>query len=458
MDCLGTQDCKRPSTKLQKSNMEQSPLKNVFVVSVGFLLIFVAFGGLQTLQSSLNPSGGLGAVSLSVTYGGQIFSAAVFTPSVINKFGCKWTMIFVTCFYIIYTLANFYPRWYTLVPASVLLGLGGSPFWTAKCTYLTFTARRYALRSGKKDMHVINQYFGIFFFVFQSSRIWGNLISSLVLNLAQPNDEKIWNNTDCGASESLLFTGNLNEIAGNLSEHNVSSNQTSSSPPPPSNIVVYIIFGVYVACGLIALLLVAVFLDPIDHQTENKNADCHENFYTPFLETMKQLQDERQCLLIPITVYSGIVQGFILSDYTKSYVTCALGMQYVGYVIIVYGTTASIFSYVFGKLSKYVKRISFFISAMVINISSIAALFTWRPHDYQLGVFFVFSGLWGIADAVWQTLLNGKYFTNHKPAWKIFHTSGGILKEAMASSSKAIGTKKLKKTQHTLEKKIEEEP
>ncbi|KAM4025290.1 protein unc-93 homolog A-like [Anomaloglossus baeobatrachus] len=389
--------------------MELSHLKNIFVVSVGFLLIFVAFGGLQTLQSSLNPSGGLGAVSLSVIYGGQICSAAVFTPFVINKFGCKWTLTIVTGLYITYTLANFYPRWYTLMPASVMLGLGASPFWAAKCTYLTVSARQHALKSDKKDIHVINQYFGIFFFVFQTSRIWGNLISSLVFNLAQPNDEAIWNNTDCGASEALLLTGNWSQITGKVSEQIGNWSQTSTSPSHPSKALVYIILGVYVACGLLAMLLITIFLDPIDQQIENTNAGYHEDFWAPFLATVQHLQDRRQCLLIPLTVYSGIIQGFILSDYTKSYVTCCLGMRYVGYVIIVYGVTASIFSYVFGKLSQYIKRIYFFTSAMVINISSIAALFIWRPHHYQLGVFFAFSGLWGIADAVWQTLLNSFY-------------------------------------------------
>ncbi|XP_066452238.1 protein unc-93 homolog A-like isoform X2 [Eleutherodactylus coqui] len=386
--------------------MDLRHLKNIFIISVGFLLIFIAFGSLQTLQSSLNPSGGLGAVSLSVMYGGQILSAAVFTPFVIKKLGCKWTLAVATCLYIIYTLANFFPRWYTLIPASVLLGLGATPFWTAKCIYLTVSARRHALNSGNKDMHVINQYFGIFFFVFQSSRIWGNLVSSLLLNFAQRNAETIENNTDCGASEPLLLSsGNWNQTVGNLSEQSGNWSQTSYSPSQPF-MLVYIILGVYAACGLLALLLITVFLDPLDHQTEKTNEGLHENFWTPFLATIKHLQDKRQCLLIPLTVYSGIVQGFILSDYTKSYVTCSLGMQYVGYVIIIYGVTASIFSYVFGKLTVYIKRISFFSAAMIINISSIAALFIWKPHRYQLGVFFVFTGLWGTADAVWQTLLN----------------------------------------------------
>lgn len=37
-----------------------------------------------------------------------------------------------------------------------------------------------AAKESKKGPDVINQYFGIFFFIFQSSAVWGNLMSSLI--------------------------------------------------------------------------------------------------------------------------------------------------------------------------------------------------------------------------------------------------------------------------------------
>ncbi|XP_075453043.1 protein unc-93 homolog A-like [Ascaphus truei] len=379
--------------------MEISHLKNIFVVAFGFLLIFIAFGGLQTLQSSLNPYGGLGVVSLSVIYGSQILSAILLAPFVTRKIGCKWTIVISMCCYITCTLANFYPKWYTLIPSSVIVGLGGSSFWTAKCTYITVSATQYAEKAGKIKMHMINQYFGIFFLIFQSSRIWGNLISSLILNLAHGKDViKHWNYTDCGAGDSpgILIT------SGNLSESESESTQ-------PSHLLIYTILGIYTVCGVLAVLLVIVFLDPIDLQHENTKVESPQYVWTPFLVTLKHLQDKRQCLLIPLTIYTGIEQGFILSDYTKSYVTCTLGIQFVGYVIISFGATTSICSYLFGKLSQYAGRIVFFMLAAVTNVICIAALFLWKPHPDQLGVFFVFSGIWGIGDAVWQTLMNALY-------------------------------------------------
>ena len=75
---------------------------------------------------------------------------------------------------------SYLPHRYTLIPTSVILGLGGSTLWSAKCAYLTITGNLQAAQDGRKGSDVINQYFGIFFFIFQSSAVWGNLMSSLI--------------------------------------------------------------------------------------------------------------------------------------------------------------------------------------------------------------------------------------------------------------------------------------
>ena len=71
---------------------------------------------------------------------------------------------------------------YTLIPTSVLLGLGAAPLWSAQCTYITIMGNLQAQKEGKLAKDVVNQYFGLFFLIFQSSGMWGNLISSLVFS------------------------------------------------------------------------------------------------------------------------------------------------------------------------------------------------------------------------------------------------------------------------------------
>lgn len=76
------------------------------------------------------------------------------------------------------------PCRYTLVPTSVLLGLGAAPLWSAQGTYLTTVGTAHAEKTGQAGRDVVSRYFGVFFLVFQSSGVWGNLISSLVFGQA----------------------------------------------------------------------------------------------------------------------------------------------------------------------------------------------------------------------------------------------------------------------------------
>lgn len=103
----------------------------------------------------------------------------------------------------------------------------------------------------------------------------------------------------------------------------------------------------------------------------------------------------------------------------QNYVTCALGIHYVGFVMICFGATNSLCSFAFGRLAQYTGRIALFSLAAVTNLGCFLGLLYWKPHPDQLGVFFVFPALWGMADAVWQTQTNALYgilFAEHKEA------------------------------------------
>ncbi|KAJ8270713.1 hypothetical protein GJAV_G00118390 [Gymnothorax javanicus] len=366
-------------------------LKNVLVVSFGFLLLFTAYGGLQSLQSSLNSAEGMGVASLSVIYGSIILSSMFLPPIIIKNLGCKWTIVCSMGCYVAYSFGNLYPGWGTLISTSVILGLGGSPLWSAKCAYLTISGNRQAEKINTKGQDEINQYFGIFFLIFQSSAVWGNLMSSLIFQ----QDSNIADIPE----ENLVYCG-----AG-ICTQNISGGEA----PQPERKLVEILVGCYIGVGILAMILVAAFLDNIDRDRAREFRGNREPFWSTFLATFKHLKDKRQLLLIPLTMYSGFEQGFLAGDYTKYYVTCALGIHFVGYVMICFGATNSLCSFAFGRLSQYTGRIALFAFAAVLNFCCIMALLFWRPHPDQLPVFFVFPALWGMGDAVWQTQTNALY-------------------------------------------------
>ncbi|XP_069810381.1 protein unc-93 homolog A-like isoform X3 [Dendropsophus ebraccatus] len=337
--------------------MEIKHLKNILIVSFGFLLLFTAYGGLQAIQSSLNPEKGLGVASLGVIYGCLILSSLFLPPILINKFGCKWTIVISMCCYITYSIGNFKPNWYSLIITSAILGFGAGPLWASKCTYLTTSGIRYAKQAGKENMDIVNQYFGLFFLIYQSSGIWGNLISSLVL---KQNTHKVSSDnmsySYCGANSCPAFMADLSNIT------------TPASGVPDT--MRYTLMGIYTGSGLIAILLVVFCLDQIDLSEEQKEDNGNPTFCNSLLGTIQQLRDIRQWLLIPLTMFSGFQQGFLASEYTKAYVTCALGIHFVGYVMICFGAINSIFSMVFGKISQYTGRIGLFMLALVSLFSA----------------------------------------------------------------------------------------
>ncbi|MED6247900.1 Protein unc-93 A [Ataeniobius toweri] len=366
--------------------------KNVLVVSIGFLSLFTAYGGLQSLQSSLNAEQGMGVASLSVIYASIILSSMFLPPIMIKNLGCKWTIVAGMACYVSYSFGNLYPGWYTLIPTSVILGLGGSPLWSAKCTYLTISGNVQASKDNKKGSDVINHYFGIFFFIFQSSAVWGNLMSSLIFgqdtSISDIPEEVL---ETCGASDCGLT---------------IEVNSTSSKPAQK---LVWTLVGCYIGVGVLAMLIVAIFLDNIDHQQTSQFRDNREPFCHTFLATFRLLKDWRLLTLIPLTMYSGFEQSFLSGEYTKNYVTCALGIHFVGFVMMCFGATNSLSSFLFGRIARYTGRATLFFFAAAINFACIIALLFWRPHPEQLPVFFVFPALWGMADAIWQTQTNALY-------------------------------------------------
>lgn len=109
--------------KVVVSNLRRRTYKNLIVISLGFLFLFTAFQALQNLQSSIHDDENLGLVSLCVIYAALVTSCMFVPPLLINKLGCKYTVMLSMSGYVLYTVAMFYARYWTLVPASALLGM-----------------------------------------------------------------------------------------------------------------------------------------------------------------------------------------------------------------------------------------------------------------------------------------------------------------------------------------------
>jgi hypothetical protein len=176
----------------------------------------------------------------------------MFLPTfLIQKFTVKWTLTFAILGYSVYIAAQFHPRFYTLIPAAIIVGFCGAPLWSAKCTYLTHIGHQYAALISDDAQVIIVKFFGIFFLFFQSSSVWGNLISSAVLS----QDSRNCTNdpaTMCGVNfcPDTKFCDKLEK-----------ENNTDTTDEPTGS--VYLLASIYLACSFGAFLVVWFLLDPL---------------------------------------------------------------------------------------------------------------------------------------------------------------------------------------------------
>jgi hypothetical protein len=105
----------------------------------------------------------------------------------------------------------------------------------------------------------------------------------------------------------------------------------------PSDSKIYLLMGIYLGCAILASAIVAAFVDPLtrfleaitainqlgaDFKISNRfgeriGSGTGLSGLQLLLATVKHLKDKRQLLLVPLTIFSGLEQGYIGADFTQ---------------------------------------------------------------------------------------------------------------------------------------------
>merc|ERR1712004_630331 len=174
---------------------------------------------------------------------------------------------------------------------------------------------------------------------------------------------------------------------------------------------IYIMAGIYLACSVTAAILIALFVDPLHRFgiTDEKKDKEKLTGLQLLVATFRHMVRKEQLLIIPLTFWSGIEQGFFGADFTAGFVTCAYGVHTVGRVLILFGVCDALASIGFGFIIKKVGRLPIFVLGACLNALVIIVMLAWTPTQSTLGVVYFLAALWGIGDAIWQTQINALY-------------------------------------------------
>ncbi|WJX84508.1 hypothetical protein P8452_67080 [Trifolium repens] len=290
---------------VKESQLQLQPTENhtrdVHILSLAFLLIFLAFGATQNLESTLNTEHNLGTTSLGILYlSFTLFS--LFASLVVRLLGTKNSLMIGTSGYWFYVAANLKPNWYTLVPASLYLGFCASIIWVGQGTYLITTARSHATDSNFHEGTIIGNFNGVFFGVYALNQLIGNLIAFALLS-------------------------------------NVKEGSTT---------ILFIVFLSFVTFGAILMCFLNKRSSNSTKGNKKLGTDDDEGESSSFkslsISLMSSLTDTKMLLIIPLIAYSGLQEAFVWAEFTKHVVTPAIGVSGVGIAMASYGAFDGIVS------------------------------------------------------------------------------------------------------------------
>nr|CAD7607564.1 unnamed protein product [Timema genevievae] len=279
------------------------------------------------------------------------------STSVIRWLGCKWTVIAAFIAYMPYIGAQFYPQFSTMIPTGLLMGLGGGPLWCAKCTYVTVITKTFSEITRVDSDVVTVQFFAIFFTIYIFCHVWGNLVSSLVFSLDAGD---VQDDLTCGANFCPSTASTTNNT--NLER--------------PSDEKIYTVAGIYLACMVIAVCIVSFGVDSLKRYNEDTiECECKGASIVQLVTmTFKMLRQPRLLMLMPLSVWIGMQEGFMGADYTAAYVSCAWGIRNIGYVMICYGVTNALSAVITGSLVRLTGRVPIVVCATVLHSGVVLGL------------------------------------------------------------------------------------
>ncbi|GAB6021070.1 Protein unc-93 A [Chamberlinius hualienensis] len=406
---------------------------SVFFMCWSRLISFAGGTAIETTQSSLNSENGLGTASLAIKTASMIVQTLFLNSLCIKKLGLKGSLVVGLCLEIAYPLANFYPQWWTLTLGAIISGLGRAMHATAEPAYLSRISRIYVdkvLNTPGAPSDVVKTRFINYYFVFyMASRIVGNVASSLILGSGL-NNFSLSNlkTSNSSANDDQFFCGaNYCDATNNssllLAHHQQSPINATINKKTVESSKVYSLVGYAMGSYVLAIVIILLFVVKLDKLNKNDDKNNKNSFKDGgkvaeeskvltkpgllLFDTVRLWRNPNQLLLLPLSFYNGMDDSFFGADFTKSFVSCPFGIQWIGFTAAWYGITSPLIVLLCTALVKpSLRPIPFFIALGCHLGCGITML---NINSLTLTTSFTLSATWGIASGLWPYALNAFY-------------------------------------------------
>ncbi|GFS18816.1 Unc-93-like protein A [Elysia marginata] len=342
------------------------PWRTCIALCSGFIFSYSAFEAIQNLQSSLNAEGHLGELSLSVMYA-SVLIGALLGPVIAKLVSHKGILCLGFLGHIFYTCTNFLPTFATLIPASAVQGVASGGIGMSQGVYIAAISNSYIYFNNLPESKLygtISFFNGLFYCSFKATQISGNLLSSMIFQTTAYNSSVLTDNK-CGAQVCSGF-------------------KDAPQFERPSARLIHALFGSFALMNCIGF---AIFVFGLPHlknaseEGEKKTAALKGRIKGNKDGCLSIIIDPKFMAFIPHVIAESILVMVSYSGYTKAFVSCAVGVQWVGYTMVALGVVSSLTALTANYLAQYTGRIAQFTVGMSVDIVTVAIMLLWEPDS-----------------------------------------------------------------------------
>nr|XP_026689888.1 protein unc-93 homolog A-like [Ciona intestinalis] len=455
-------------SKMETSSRSMS--RYLYMLGLTEMFIYASYNGVIGLESSINIEGGLGTTSVMIVYIVSPFSCIFLVPFIINFLGPKFAIILGELGFVAYIASNFYPSWYTLIPAAVVHGITETGVWAGASCYVTYLGKKQWKKERRRNEGsslsqeaLIYQYLGTYYTMLFCGVIIGSGITAAVLLGLQDHGvpSKPTNGSIINASFVVSSTLQYSSSAATINATTIPwivSNVTPETKNPlalcgsqdcqadyiydsseddldkfhPSKTSIYFLLSLFTICPLIFICLQAIFLpkasvkddqspDDLLLSTKTSSIKDEDSKTQPptkskqvlikmkleLKDTIRHLISPLHLFVAPLIFYSGIYYAYGITEYTRAFVSCSIGVEKLGLATGVYGAF-SIFGTFFGGHVLYrVGRLKYAIAVACWHLGTFLCSNFWQPHPNNTWVVYLLGAFIGFGFGIKSNMLEG---------------------------------------------------
>ena len=281
--------------------------KNLLVLGFVQLLSYAAINPTNALVTTT-----AGKTLGNITYGlNYIFSClfSFLTISMLNKQTSKRNVILFGIACIVgFTACNWYVSYYTLIPGTVLFGVGVSSSWIISLTYIKKLSVNYSKSYSFSEQHITSLFAGIVIGLSVAGYVLGSATTSGVLTLLNSENDTV----------------SANEVLNNLTNGDSSKEcHTNDDKLELNFITMNVLRGLFLFYSLLGLIIM-LFLDDL----EKKSSGLQVTFKLTILNYVKNIwlninvvrklfAKKEMIISLPLFISIGASTTFVFTVYTK---------------------------------------------------------------------------------------------------------------------------------------------